>query len=208
MFNSPTHLGLILTAAGASSRMGIPKGLIEIDQCPLYLHHLKNFDAAFPLGKSILVLGNHLDQYRQAFLNNTNEKVQIVINEQHELGQFSSIQTGVIEALKSGLEFVFLQPIDLPPLTPSLYQELFEQRYGRWVVKPRFDRKSGHPLLLNRQTLELIEAADPQVDRLDHLLRALPQDRINWYDCQEEGIIQNLNTPLALELYLSNRRKI
>ena len=206
MFSSPSHLALIITAAGESSRMGTPKGLVTIDQMPLLQSHVENFRAAFPLATIILVLGHHILPYQHLVNHLQTPQLIIAINEEYHRGHFSSIATGVSVALEHQMDHLFLMPIDLPPLPPSLFQDLYEQRVGHWVVKPRYHRRAGHPIFLQKNVMELIAQSDPLEGRLDLLLRSVPLDKIYWHDCTVAEIGINLNTPQALDAYINTRK--
>lgn len=201
MFNSPKNLGLIVTAAGMSSRMGMPKGLIEINGAPLLEIHLKNFRSSFPDAPIFLVLGHHQNEYHHLIGKMNDPHLFVVINHDYQWGHFSSIQAGVQALYQHQVSYTFLQPIDLPPLPPTLYQQLYACHLGKELIKPRFEKRSGHPILFGQQIMENIIAADPQSGRLDLLLRQISLEKVLWYDCQVPQILVNLNSPAALHAY-------
>src|SRR6185312_11874522 len=65
----------------------------------------------------------------------------LVRNPDPERGQFSSLQTGLQEALARGYEAAVVTPVDCPPLSPGTMQRLraaFVQAVvaGKWAVEP------------------------------------------------------------------------
>lgn len=207
MFNAPKDIGLILTAAGRSSRMGFPKGLIEIVGSKLYRLHCQNFSASFPLAPILLILGHHQKEYLEDLARDPLPHLTTFINERYDWGQFSSIHFAIKQALDMGLEQVLLHPVDLPPLQPELYSTLLLHARHHWVAKPCCAGRSGHPIYLRKEAMELIVQSDPQNGRLDHLLRSIDKTRIHWWECDCPEINLNLNTPEVLSQFLDSWRQ-
>jgi CTP:molybdopterin cytidylyltransferase MocA len=97
-------LPLILLAGGKSSRMGIPKGLLDYRGNLWLLEHLRRFKEANG-GWVIVVLGFHHEQYFEKIpwlrtaenqpVHQLGLEISVVINPNPEYGQFSSLQSAI-----------------------------------------------------------------------------------------------------------------
>src|SRR5690242_15293299 len=107
-----TTLTPIILAAGASSRMGRPKALLEFDgrRClELALSAVGGY------GTPIVVLGPNHEEVRAAVAL---DEVRIAYNLRVESGQTASLKAG-LALLPPEAEAFFFLPVDLPLLTPA-----------------------------------------------------------------------------------------
>jgi len=182
---------LILLCAGASTRMGFPKGLMEWQGEPLLIHQIESF-LQLEFGRVVLVLGHHHERYRECLALKSYERVHIVMNHEPERGQFSSLKEGV--ALIPQASWAFLLPIDCPAPHPEVWSALWQARGGQIsALIPSMRKKSGHPLLLGAKMLEAIRTA-PADSRLDSLLQSCPEDEKKYVEVADERIHANINT--------------
>jgi molybdenum cofactor cytidylyltransferase len=99
-------IGLVL-AAGESKRIGTPKALLKI-RTETFVERITSVLHSAGIQNIILVAGMHHEEIRK-----NAEGIAVVFNSQHQLGQFSSLQTGLRELPKQ-TEFVIVWPVDLP----------------------------------------------------------------------------------------------
>ena len=83
----------------------------------------------------------------------------LVRNPDPDRGQFSSLQTGLQEALARGYGAAVVTPVDCPPLSSATMQRLrtaFEQAIeaGKWAVEPENGGLHGHPLLAGGKLID------------------------------------------------------
>jgi molybdopterin-guanine dinucleotide biosynthesis protein A len=100
---------LLVLAAGASSRMGMPKALIELDDRPI-LEHILTVGLLDALADVVVVLGHDAEAVG-AVAKGCGRRT--VVNADPDRGRTGSVQTG-LRALRSGIDGVFLQPVDGP----------------------------------------------------------------------------------------------
>ena len=115
------NIGIIVLAAGSSSRMGSSKQLLEIDGQPLLCKCVNQALAANP-SQVVVVLGANEKPHRELL-----EKlpVQIVSNFYWKTGMGSSIKTGLNYLIQSDgeLDGVILMVCDQPALTAEHLSE-------------------------------------------------------------------------------------
>lgn len=119
------NIGVVILAAGSSSRLGRPKQLVEFQNKPL-LQHMIDIVAPFHFNPSVLVLGANADQIRQATDLNS---VTVLSNESWPEGIASSIRLGVSESMKlnESLESILFLLSDQPFVTTELIEELIQK---------------------------------------------------------------------------------
>lgn len=189
---------VILLCGGRGSRVGLSKGLIRVEGQPWLLHQLDRLAQA-RLSEIVIVLGHTSDRYLQefAFLDLTGPtqwnslQIRTCLNAQPDLGQFSSLQTGL---RSRGSGAAFLLPVDSPaPTDPALWQTLAQAMGPDTLAAiPRYEGQGGHPVLLSQELGELVLLLSPEGSRLDQVLGS-------WQDRAPTRIAQvPVQTPLAL----------
>lgn len=122
----------------------------------------------------------------------------IVVNPAPERGQFSSLQTGLREAVERGYEAVMITPVDCPPLgAPSLQLLVgaFEQALarGQWAVAPESNGRRGHPLLAARPLIDAFLNA-PLTSNARDVKRAHAQ-KFEYVSVADLHLTADMNTP-------------
>ena len=110
---------LLVLAAGASSRMGCPKALIELDDRPI-LEHILTLPVLDELADVVVVLGHHAEAIG-VVVDRCGRRS--VVNPAPDRGRTGSIQTG-LRALGAGIEGAFLQPVDCPLVGADVFRAL------------------------------------------------------------------------------------
>jgi len=115
-------IGVIILAAGSSSRLGYPKQLVEFKGISL-LQHSIDVAESLEFDTKILVLGAKEDEINKK-INRRN--FEVVINENWEEGMSTSIRKGISEALKleKELEHILMLLSDQPLVTKDMLEEL------------------------------------------------------------------------------------
>lgn len=136
----------IILAAGASSRMGSPKALLDY-RGETFIQRLVRVLSAV-CDPVIVVLGYQADALRPAVPDAT-----IVVNPAPERGQLSSLQTG-LAALPPDAEGFLFTPVDSPAVEIATLERLAAEFHRRepatLLVIPRFEGKHGHPVFASR----------------------------------------------------------
>lgn len=185
-------LPLIILAAGKSSRMGFPKGLMPYRGKKLLQYQIEHF---FSLGgkKVVVVLGEHRERYLKEIPALSN--CQLVFNDQVDLGPFYSLQLAL--NLLENDKGAFLLPMDTPGANPSVWKSLAKSHQGKeWVSIPTFEERGGHPIILNRSFFKTLLNIDPQTEeaRLDLQIKKLSLDKILRLPVKDSRIRLNINS--------------
>ncbi|MES2773071.1 MAG: nucleotidyltransferase family protein [Bacteroidota bacterium] len=144
------NIGVILLAAGASSRLGHPKQLLPYANQSLLEHSLQEAVAsgAAPI---ILVLGAKADSIETQI-----EKGDacIVVNTKWQEGMASSIRFGVdtLLTVTPDPDGAVLMVCDQPYVSSALLEQLMEtyQQTGKRIVASGYDNAAGPPVFFHR----------------------------------------------------------
>ncbi len=138
----------VILAAGASSRMGSPKPLLDLAGKPALARILEACRGA-ALEKPVVVLGHAADGIRKG-VDLTGATV--VLNPAPERGMTSSLQEG-LKALPPDARGFLIYPADYPLVTWKelvLLEERFEHDHRHHVYIPTFEGRRGHPVACDR----------------------------------------------------------
>jgi len=142
----------IILAAGASSRMGSPKALLDYRGETFIERLVRVLSAAGD--PVIVVLGYYAAAIRTRIANGP---ATIVVNPAPERGQLSSLQTA-LAALPGDAEGFLFTPVDSPAVEIATVERLaveFRRREASTLlVIPRFGGKRGHPVFATRAIAE------------------------------------------------------
>jgi CTP:molybdopterin cytidylyltransferase MocA len=186
-------LAAVILSGGASRRMGSPKALVPY-QGRSFLEHLLQITAHEEVGVRRVVLGAHARAIAETVELRPDE---IVVNEDWEKGQLSSIQKG-LRSLPGGTNGILLCLIDHPLVSRELVGDLIERFYssGKAIVLPVYKGRRGHPVIFGAKLYEELLAAP-----LETGARAVVwahSGEISEVETAEEGCVLNLNDPDAL----------
>jgi molybdenum cofactor cytidylyltransferase len=142
-------IGLILLAAGGSSRLGRPKQLLPYKGKTLLQYSLEKALAS-NAKNVVVVLGANAEALQREI---SNYPTYIVINEHWQEGMASSIRTGIkaIAEINPSIKGVILAVCDQPFMTTPLLNTLIEthQKTGKGIVTCTYDNTFGPPVFFH-----------------------------------------------------------
>jgi molybdenum cofactor cytidylyltransferase len=195
MTRAPAFCAVIL-AAGESTRMGREKALLAWPPgggetfLEAAIHSLQDFNDLV-----IVVVGkNHPALAPLIYASGA----ALVSNPEPERGQFSSLQVGLQEVLNRGRDAAMVTLVDRPPAAASTLQSLracFDEvvPQGKWAVIPEHNGKHGHPMLIDREMIEVFLKAPPTATARD--IKHQFHSRIAYLTVGDPNVAVNVNTP-------------
>jgi molybdenum cofactor cytidylyltransferase len=186
-------LAAVILSGGASRRMGTPKALLPY-RGGTFLEHLLKVTDHPRIGWRRVVLGADAAAIAEGVKLPADE---VIINENWEDGQLSSIHAGV-RNLPDGTDGILLFLIDHPLISRELVGELVERFYesGKAIVLPVYKGRRGHPVIFASRLYEELLSA-PLETGARAVVWAHSEDVFEM-ETREEGCIVNLNDPDAL----------
>jgi CTP:molybdopterin cytidylyltransferase MocA len=194
-------LAAAILSAGESRRMGTPKALLPY-RGSTFLEHLIEVTRHPRVGLTKIVLGAGAQVIRDKLHL---DEASVVINEEWEKGQLSSIQAAVRSLANAGTDGMILCPVDHPLVSANLVARLIEEfdSSGKLIVLPTYKGRRGHPLIFRASLYdELLEASATVGAR--QVVWA-HRDEVLEVATDEEGIILNLNDPETLRKALEGK---
>jgi molybdenum cofactor cytidylyltransferase len=187
-------LAAVILSGGASRRMGSPKALLSYQGRP-FLEHLLDVTRHPKIGARRVVLGADAEPIAKEIHLSADE---IVINDEWEKGQLTSIQAA-LRSLPAPIDGILLLLIDHPLISAALVGELIEAFYNskKPIVLPVYEGRRGHPVIFSSALFnELMRAP------LDTGARSVVwkhSSEIQVVQTNEEGCVLNLNDPDTLQ---------
>lgn len=146
-----SKIGVIILAAGSSSRLGYPKQLVEFRGISLLQHSLEVAES-LEFDIQILVLGAKAGEIKKEI---DSRKFEVVINESWEEGMGTSISKGVTEALKieKELDHIVMLLSDQPFVTKEKIQELIrvQLKNDKPATFSQYAGEVGVPAIFSRE---------------------------------------------------------
>ncbi len=181
------NIDCLIPAAGLSSRMGRWKLMLPYNDRTILETSVSN--ALSLCSRVILVTGYNGEKLESLF--KPDSRVITIRNSSYERGMFSSIQTGV-KMVKT--DWFFITMGDMPDIGADLYLKLIDTvkaNTGIEIVRPLFNGKRGHPVLLNRTVIKTILSEPPESEMRNvftsHKVLDLPLDLPeSFYDIDTE----------------------
>ncbi|HEY7065956.1 MAG TPA: nucleotidyltransferase family protein [Chloroflexota bacterium] len=183
-----------MLSAGQSRRMGFPKALLPIAGHTFVEHVIAALTAA-PIAAIYLVVGADAERIqREADVR----LAHVVVNEQWELGQLSSLQAGLRALAPDQYDAFIMALVDHPLIDPAVVGAVIAAfaSSGRPIVVPVHEGRRGHPVLFAARLIPELLAAP-----LDQGARAVVRahaDEVLEVPAPAPGILADIDTP---ELY-------
>ena len=187
------QIDLVILAAGKSSRFGSLKGFAFYEGTPLLESAIQLHQSHFD-GKTIVVYSKDSQLYCDKLAPCFPDAI-FIENEEPENGPFSSLQKGLKE---STAQFSFVLPVDCPCRNHLSWLKLSKKIDNHsLVIKPSFNDKGGHPILIQKKIIHKIIASSP-TSKLNLFLRQLSFDVLKYVPLTDPTILENVNTPKDL----------
>lgn len=151
------NTGIILLAAGNSSRMGTAKQLLSYQGKTLLDRTIDIALEVFDRSYIILVLGANHNEIASKI---ENKNVQISTNEEWQSGMATSISLGLKELLElcPNLDNCFISVCDQPFLTSDIFSQMFQlkENSNKNIIAARYSDTIGVPALFSKKYFEVL----------------------------------------------------
>jgi len=169
------HIGTVILAAGASTRMGElgPKQLLPLGDKTL-LQHAVHTAVAAALGPVVVVLGANAERIRGQIGNLPSE---VVINDRWHDGIGTSIRAGIAELLRQPdaghFRAAILMTADQPMLSATVLHALVDahEKTARPITAAQYAGTLGAPALFARELFEELLSLRPDDGAKQLILR-------------------------------------
>lgn len=183
-------INAMILAAGESRRMGMPKPLLRYGDTT-FLEQILSVVRGSVVDRATVVLGACSQMIRaSADLS----QVDVVINEDYQQGQLSSLIVG-LKSVLGETEAVLVFLADHPFVTVEVVNRIvgaFRETKSPIVV-PVFETRRGHPALFARSMFdELINA--PVEEGARHVLYS-NEDKVLEVEVPDPGVLKAIDTP-------------
>jgi CTP:molybdopterin cytidylyltransferase MocA len=178
--------------------MGFPKALLE-HRGRTFLETIVTNMRTAGLTEIVVVLGHDPDRIRSGARL---DDAAVVENPHHPEGQFSSLQRGVAEALDISPRLpggtcrgVVVALVDQPHVPAGVISDLLKEfeRSAASVVRPVWNGRGGHPLLLSSETFEAILSLPRTATTWDVVRGFL--DRRRDVPSPDDSVVTDIDTP-------------
>lgn len=190
MENNIYEYGTVILAAGNSERMGTPKALLKLPSNQFFFEALiSNYQDA-GITTIVLVVQNSLIKTIEKHVQKLAGNIYIVENNEPEKGRMYSLQLG-LKFMKN--KAVFIHNIDNPFVSNRLLMQMKTKLESDVYVKPLYQYKGGHPILLSAEVANGLAKVD--LTKENNLKNALKKYAQIILETNEPEILLNLNTP-------------
>lgn len=203
----PADIIPVILAAGASTRMGRPKALLDFDGRTCLELALESVRG---LGTPVVVLGASREEIQARVPLGS---VQLALNEDYERGETASLKAGLSCLAPSSAAFL-VRPVDFPLVSAEevalpVGAFLRNQDPNKAIFVPSYGMQRGHPALFRRELAgEFLSLPDDAPART--VIHRRPQ-RICHVDCGRAYVLMDMDTPedhrKCLEEYRARQRE-
>jgi molybdenum cofactor cytidylyltransferase len=183
------ELWSIILAAGESKRMGFPKMLLNFNGKPM-LENVIEVVTSTSVNDTLVVLGADKAELLEVV---GRLPVKHCYNDNYKEGMLSSVKCG-FSNLPSDYDAVLVFQGDQPLISPKTVNMLIQayRASGKGIVVPVYEKKRGHPLLIDRKYRDEIEKLDDRTG-LRSLANQFPDDVLE-VETNDSGIMRDFDT--------------
>ena len=189
------RVGIVILAAGGSSRFGSPKQLATWAGKTFLEQTADTALAVQGVQQITVVLGAEVEQSQRLL---EKHPVQIVINPRWAEGQSTSMRAGLVAQADNLSSLVFML-VDLPRVTPEIITALIERHRQSLapIVWPEFEGRRGNPVLFDQALFP--DLAHIQGDTGGRPLIQAFQSRAERVVVATSAVVQDFDRPEDLE---------
>ena len=189
-------IGVVLLAAGQSSRMGGQNKLLaDLDGRPIIRRTVETMLAS--RARPVVVVTGHMSKEIEAALSDL--PLMLAHNPESESGMSTSLRVG-LDALPGDVDGAMIALADMPYVSPRIVEMLcdaFSPDAGAPICQPRHQRRRGHPVVWAKRYFPELKKLVGDVGGRSVLERHA--DDVHFVDVDHPGIHTDIDTPEALQ---------
>jgi len=195
-------LGVIILAAGYSSRMKLFKPLLPLGNSTIIESSIDSFlDAG--IGNITVVIGFQSEKLKPVL---EDKGIKWIYNNKYSEGMYSSVVAGV-SSLPDHIKAFFLLPADIPLVNSKTIHkivEVYKQKKGG-IIYPSFANRRGHPPLIDSSLFPEIISYNGS-GGLKALLNKY-EEKAYYIEVEDEGTVLDIDS-YEDYLELCNKHKL
>ena len=189
----------IVLAAGASTRMGRSKALLEVDTSTFLeraVHLLREAGCRY-----VVAVVDH-DDWTERLADVSGAAV--VINDQPGAEQIDSLRLGIANLPEGGAGVVVL-PVDFPRISTQTVVALIEEfeHSEPAILNPSHNGVAGHPVIFARRILP--ELLEPDLPHGARSVIEAHAGEARTLEVNDPGILIDIDTPADYEQHINDR---
>ncbi len=185
-------IAAILLAGGESSRMGVPKPLLEWGGHTLIEYQLAQLKGA-PVDRVVVVLGHRADEVLP-YVRSAGPDVGGVIKELDAEGRAASLRAGAA-ALPDDTTAILILNVDQPRPHDVIARLVdMHRRSGNLITVPMYEEKRGHPPVLDGSLLPELREVNEETQGLRDVIARHAAD-VEELAFETPAVLLNLNRP-------------
>ncbi|HET9803697.1 MAG TPA: nucleotidyltransferase family protein [Candidatus Acidoferrum sp.] len=194
-------LAVAILAAGESRRMGTPKALLDY-RGKNFVEHLIGVTQHPRVGLLRVVLGAKADDIRAQIAVNPDA---IVVNDQWQRGQLSSIQTAIRSLPQGATEALMLCPVDHPTISRETIAQLIAgfDRSQKAIIVPVYKERRGHHVIFRAALYDELLAASPEIGARQVVWAHA--NGVEQIPTDDEGVILNVDDPATYQNVIAKK---
>lgn len=170
----------IILAGGKSSRFKTNKMSTLLNDKPILLRTIEPF---LKISNSVTVVTGFFDvEYLKEYIELN--KLNIVHNDLHELGMFSSVLKGVSNINSD----IFLTPGDYPNIKEETLKILLNETGN--IRVPTYKGRKGHPIFMSKIIVDELKK-EPIESNLKFFRN---RHQVNYIEVDDEGVLQDIDS--------------
>jgi molybdenum cofactor cytidylyltransferase len=179
------NVSAVILAAGSGSRIGLPKLKLQI-KGKYFVNVIIEKLISADINNIFAVIR---EDYYEWCLENVPGAL-FVLNNEPEKGMFHSVKLGIKNSVKSDGILIF--PVDYPFVEKSTIEKLKAAfiEYPECIIKPVFDNKSGHPLIIPKFHFDAI--INSKLDNLNDAIMSLKISQVK-VNVNDKSVLKNVN---------------
>lgn len=183
----------VVLAGGKASRMRQNKMLLQYKGKPMIYHTIKSM---FTYCNKITIVTGYYDlDYKEVLKEFQN--VQILYNDEHDLGMFSSIK----KAISQCKEDIVLIPGDYPLVKDLTYKRILD---GDGQIRvPVYSGRRGHPIFISKHLFKDLLSEDVE----SNLKIWRDKHKVTYIEVDDGGVIRDIDTIVEYKQLIAERNE-